>query len=64
MSIGQGRSSDAVYTGAFGLWGAAVEYMIDATQRSVLFWDVMRQRGNQYRQHEAPPGLTGVRGEG
>jgi len=53
MSIGQGRSSDAVYTGAFGLWGAAVEYMIDATQRSVLFWDVMRQRGNQYREHLA-----------
>jgi Protein of unknown function (DUF3141) len=53
MSIGQGRSSDAAYTGAFGLWGAAVEYMIDATQRSVLFWDVMRQRGNQYRQHLA-----------
>jgi Protein of unknown function (DUF3141) len=53
MSIGQRRSSDAVHTGAFGLWGAAVEYMIDATQRSVLFWDVMRQRGNQYREHLA-----------
>src|SRR6516225_9350973 len=53
MSIGQGRSSDAAYTGAFGLWGAAVEYMIDATQRAVLFWDVMRQRGNQYREHLA-----------
>src|SRR5690242_4059823 len=25
--------------------------MVDAAQRSVLFWDVMRQRGNQYRQH-------------
>jgi Protein of unknown function (DUF3141) len=53
MSIGQRRSSDAVHTGAFGLWGAAVEYMIDATQRSVLFWDVMRQRGNQYSEHLA-----------
>jgi len=28
-----------------------IEYMTDATQRWVLFWDVMRQRGNQYRQH-------------
>jgi Protein of unknown function (DUF3141) len=53
MSIGQRRSSDAAYTGVFGLWGAAVEYMVDATQRSVLFWDVMRQRGNQYREHLA-----------
>src|SRR5262249_54734099 len=25
----------------------------DAFQRSVLFWDVMRQRGNQYREHMA-----------
>ena len=30
-----------------------MEYMIDAAQRSVLFWDVMRQRGNQYREHLA-----------
>ncbi len=30
-----------------------MEYMIDAGQRSVLFWDVMRQRGNQYREHLA-----------
>jgi len=28
-------------------------YLIDATQRSVLFWDVMRQRSNQYRAHIA-----------
>jgi hypothetical protein len=32
---------------------AATEYMIDAAQRSVLFWDVMRQRGNQYFEHMA-----------
>ena len=25
--------------------------MVDAAQRSVLFWDVMRQRGNAYRKH-------------
>ena len=30
-----------------------LEYMIDAGQRSVLFMDVMRQRGNQYREHMA-----------
>ena len=37
----------------FGIFAPAVEYMIDAAQRSVLFWDVMRQRGNQYREHLA-----------
>jgi pimeloyl-ACP methyl ester carboxylesterase len=41
------------FTPAFGFLAAALEYMIDASQRSMLFWDVMRQRGNQYRQHLA-----------
>ncbi|WP_395675436.1 DUF3141 domain-containing protein [Inquilinus sp.] len=36
-------------------WTSAVEYWVDATQRSVLFWDVMRQRGNQYLTHAADP---------
>ena len=34
-----------------GLVASAVEYMVDAGQRSVLFLDVMRQRGDQYREH-------------
>jgi pimeloyl-ACP methyl ester carboxylesterase len=38
---------------AFAPFAPAAEYLIDAAQRSVLFWDVMRQRGNQYREHEA-----------
>jgi pimeloyl-ACP methyl ester carboxylesterase len=29
------------------------EYLTDAAQRTLLFWDVMRQRGNQYREHMA-----------
>jgi pimeloyl-ACP methyl ester carboxylesterase len=37
----------------FGVFGAAIEYMADAAQRSVLFWDVMRQRGEQYQEHLA-----------
>jgi hypothetical protein len=37
----------------FGPFAAAAEYMIDAAQRSILYWDVMRQRGNQYREHLA-----------
>jgi len=40
-------------TAAVGPFAPALEYMIDAAQRSVLFWDVMRQRGNQYREHLA-----------
>lgn len=34
-------------------FASAMEYAIDAAQRSVLFWDVLRQRGNQYREHMA-----------
>jgi pimeloyl-ACP methyl ester carboxylesterase len=37
----------------FGMFGPAMDYAIDAAQRTVLFWDVMRQRGNQYREHMA-----------
>src|SRR5262249_25750630 len=37
----------------FNSFGPAIQYMIDAAQRSVLFLDVMRQRGNQYREHLA-----------
>ena len=28
-------------------------YLLDAAQRTVLFWDVLRQRGNQYLEHMA-----------
>jgi len=37
----------------FGLFTPAAEYAVDAAQRFILFWDVMRQRGNQYREHLA-----------
>ena len=36
-----------------GLVASAMEYMIDSGQRTVLFLDVMRRRGNQYREHLA-----------
>jgi len=32
---------------------AAFEFAVDAWQRSLLYWDVMRQRGNAYREHAA-----------
>src|SRR5450631_1211830 len=44
------HSADAA---ALGALAPAVEYAIDAVQRSILYWDVMRQRGNQYRAHLA-----------
>src|SRR5215813_3441233 len=46
-------SSMNVLTSPFGMFATAMDYMVDAAQRSVLFWDVMRQRGNQYREHMA-----------
>ena len=39
--------------GMLGLFSPATDYITDAAQRTVLFWDVMRQRGNQYREHLA-----------
>jgi hypothetical protein len=36
-----------------GIFSQTMEYAIGAAQRTVLFWDVMRQRGNQYREHLA-----------
>src|ERR671910_3242246 len=38
---------------AFGPFAPALEYVVDAAQRSLLFLDVMRQSGNQYREHLA-----------
>ena len=34
-------------------WGPVGEYMTDAMQRTVLFWDVMRQRSEQYYSEKA-----------
>jgi pimeloyl-ACP methyl ester carboxylesterase len=36
-----------------GLFASAMEYFVDSGQRSVLFFDVMRRRGEQYREHMA-----------
>jgi pimeloyl-ACP methyl ester carboxylesterase len=37
----------------FDAFGAAMDFAADAVQRSILFCDVMRQRGNQYHEHLA-----------
>jgi hypothetical protein len=36
-----------------GLFASALEYLVDTRQRSILFMDVMRRRGEQYREHLA-----------
>ncbi|HXL83546.1 MAG TPA: hypothetical protein VN989_05410, partial [Casimicrobiaceae bacterium] len=34
------------------LWRESAEYAVDFGQRSALFWDTLRQRGNAYIEHE------------
>ena len=52
---GSGNTSDSKAQFSLGLpfgsFNPAMEYMIDAGQRTLLFWDVMRQRGEQYEEH-------------
>ena len=36
-----------------GVFAPAMDYLTDTAQRTILFFDVMRQRGNQYREHLA-----------
>jgi hypothetical protein len=50
MSSDQTRSpsTTTAFTFPFGILSAAMEYVVDAAQRTTLFWDVMRQRGNQF----------------
>ena len=46
-------TSSGAASAPLGVFAPAMEYMVDAAQRNVLFWDVLRQRGNQYREHLA-----------
>ena len=34
------------------VWGQGFNYAVDMAQRSVLYWDTMRQRGDNYREHK------------
>lgn len=49
------QAKGAPLTSLFSLtpWSAAMAYAVDAWQRSVLYADAMRQRGNQYQEHMA-----------
>ncbi len=37
---------------AWDLWTGYYTYAVDCAQRSILFWDTLRQRGNQFLEHE------------
>jgi Protein of unknown function (DUF3141) len=52
-SVKKNAPSSEFDTAAFGMFAPVMEYATDAFQRSILFWDVMRERGNQYREHMA-----------
>jgi hypothetical protein len=41
-------AASGVAAAALQPWGPLGEYMTDAMQRTVLFWDVLRQRSDQY----------------
>jgi pimeloyl-ACP methyl ester carboxylesterase len=62
-------TTDAIFLDAFSPWlgpfASAAEYMVDAAERCVLYWDVMRQRGDQYRKHlsETVPNVLDYKAE-
>ena len=41
-------ASNGTANSAMQAWGPLGEYMTDAMQRTILFWDVLRQRSEQY----------------
>src|SRR6516162_6298836 len=48
-----GESLSAVPDGKVGNpWQAWASYVTDSFQRGILFWDTLRQRGNNFLEHE------------
>ncbi|MCP1314488.1 MULTISPECIES: DUF3141 domain-containing protein [unclassified Halomonas] len=49
----------------FGVGRAAIDYWRDGVERSILYWDVMRERGNQYLEHmeQTKPNVLGFKTE-
>ncbi|MHC5109387.1 MAG: DUF3141 domain-containing protein [Planctomycetota bacterium] len=60
MNSTQLPEGEAVSSQPADLFASACEYAVDTWQRSILFWDVMRQRGDIFLEHRAkgkPPVL-------
>ena len=55
-----GHSAEILRTWGAGLAADALSYAIDATQRSILFMDVLRQRGDILAFHSAPAAQGGT----
>jgi pimeloyl-ACP methyl ester carboxylesterase len=56
-----GKVIPVVPTSAWGAWQDWSLYLADAAQRSLMFWDTIRRRGNQFLEHERagkPPVLV------
>jgi len=46
------RDTSTASVSPMDLWRDASTYWLDFTQRSILFWDTLRQRGNNWIEHE------------
>src|SRR5262249_16111901 len=46
-------SNQPISRTGFGIFSPLIDYLLDAGQRTLLFWDVLGERGNQYREHLA-----------
>ncbi|MDE2063209.1 MAG: DUF3141 domain-containing protein [Bradyrhizobium sp.] len=62
--VAQPKTSPATFSNS-AISSSAMEYVLDAGQRTILFWDVMRQRGQQYQEHmaEAVPHVLNYQAE-
>ena len=47
-----GRQFVANTTIPWQIWAGGTQYAVDFAQRSVLLWDALRQRGNNFIEHE------------
>jgi hypothetical protein len=46
---------------AAAAWWAWPQYLIDSAQRALIFWDTLRQRGNNYLEHVQQGGRSTTR---
>ncbi|MFG6667431.1 DUF3141 domain-containing protein [Halomonas sp. HNIBRBA4712] len=60
-----GQEALASVMDPFGFGRAAISYWRDSVERSILYWDVMRIRGNQYLEHmeQTKPSVLGFKTE-
>jgi hypothetical protein len=55
IPAGADRSVAPTSSGALSFAGPVGEYMVDAIERTILFWDVLRRRANNYYEYKARP---------